>query len=140
VRHAIDHLDRLVAACREPAGDALHGEPDLQPAAHQLRQGLDTARQSLRAGSPPPIDTLEAIALTLAEKRQTHRRSLLERTALGLEQPDAGVRQLNAMRWIERTVYHSWRAVHYLADDPRSTSPAVSEVEDEPEPAVETVP
>jgi hypothetical protein len=73
-------------------------------------------RAWLRDGTAAPASELAAIAVDAEAMRHAHRRELLERTARGLESPDAGLRELDAARWLEALAHHVWRAVHYLED------------------------
>jgi phosphate:Na+ symporter len=118
--HALDHLDRLVAACSELATVDARERPGLRGAREMLVRGLDTAIDWLRLGTDPaPTETLGSLSTALAENRSEHRRALLERIAFQQESAEAAVAELAAMQWIERVGYHLWRAVHHL----RETAP-----------------
>jgi phosphate:Na+ symporter len=113
--HAADHVSRVVALCRDAprTAGASFGQ---QPAARPTRRALELTRAWLRDDMAAPAGELAAIAVDAAAMRQAHRRELLERTARGLESPDAGLRDLDAARWLETLAHHVWRAVHYLED------------------------
>ncbi|HVY62755.1 MAG TPA: Na/Pi symporter [Planctomycetota bacterium] len=128
--HAIDHVDRLVEACAEEgprralARDGLPGR-----AAAALSEELDFALVWLAGGAPgAPVDRAGELSRSIAEMRRAHRPELLARTAAGEIDPDAAERQLEAMRWVDRLAYHTWRAAHHLADpDPARAAVAPHE-------------
>lgn len=114
--HAIDHLDRLIERLRtgtparpvhEEAFDRLRTR-----AAVDLKVVLDWLRS--RDGDPPPFES-EALASEVARLRRTERRRILEATAAGAVDPDTALAQLEAMRWLDSSLYHVWRTVHHLA-------------------------
>ncbi len=119
VLHAIDHLERLRATLVEPADARALRDPDVVRIREQVAEALSRARMELAA--PAPVDTkwLEETAAAVAGARRTHRPELLRRTAAGEMDPDETLERLEAMRHVDRTLYHVWRAAAHLtaADD-----------------------
>jgi hypothetical protein len=66
-----------------------------------------------------------------AEERRAYRAELLRRTAAGLLSPDEAQERLEAMREIDRVLYHAWRAVHHLTAPPDEApfQPSTEEME-----------
>lgn len=115
VLHAVDHLERLLEALRgRPSSSTLAEDDTLREVATVAHDGFDTALNWLEKGDDEPAPSLEELSREIAERRRRHRPVVMARTASGETPPDAGLRTLDAMRWIDRTVYHVWRAIHHL--------------------------
>jgi phosphate:Na+ symporter len=130
--HAIDHLTRLIDACRErdPAGYVARS-----PVFHELAGALgsaagDAAGWLRQPVGPSPADRLAEVSASIATRRRTHRVVLLERAARGGTDPEETLAELEAMRWIDRLAYHTWRTVHHLQEPPPAPS-GISEVHEE---------
>lgn len=52
----------------------------------------------------------------------------------GRIEPDAALKYLDAMRWVDRLAYHTWRTIHHLAIK-RSGEPLAIDNSLQPEPA-----
>jgi phosphate:Na+ symporter len=119
--HAIDHLGRLITACREPHARATGWQGRLEAPLSTLAAELDVAASWLAAvDDAAPTATLEAASRELAAYRRDQRGATLVRTARGELAPDAASRDLEMMRWIDRVGYHAWRAIVHL--DPRAAA------------------
>jgi len=46
--------------------------------------------------------------------RQREREDILKRTASGRIDPDTAMRQIEAIRWLDRVIYRIFRALYYL--------------------------
>jgi phosphate:Na+ symporter len=115
--HAGDHLDRLIEHVRLDASLVLDS-PDLQDAARAVRAALEEGAEVLAAPANGSDASLEEASVRLAETRRRQRETLLVRTAAGEVSPDEASRRLDAMRHLDRVVYHVWRAVHHLTVPP----------------------
>lgn len=114
--HASDHLDRLVEACLErnaflPGNEVLAAAQRLAP---------EIAEAQIWLGQPgwdgdEMVRHLAEASVRQAEERRLHRAWLLAETAAGKVAPDETQAQLEAMRWVDRVGYHTWRALHHLA-------------------------
>lgn len=116
--HAMDHLDRLLEACREtkPA-QWLERDATIAAAAERLSTALASIAPWLGGGKvPAPVGDLATLSRALAETRKTHRLAILEETAAGRADAGDTLARLEALRWLDRLAYHLWRAVHHLAD------------------------
>lgn len=119
VLHAMDHLDRLTSALegRSPIAEL--------EAASQARSMLDESREAVARlrewyadpSQPAPVELIRALSSTIADERRSNRGRVLEETALGGIEPEAALEYLDAVRWLDRVIYHVWRATHHLASE-----------------------
>jgi len=136
VLHATDHMDRLLEALGDrPTPDSLSVDFTLEEAARGAGQGLVPALAWLETGGKAsPAPDLEPLTRWIAEKRRLHRPTVMERTAAGLVPPEISLETLDAMRWVDRAVYHVWRALHHLSTEASANSPTFEKFEDGPAP------
>jgi phosphate:Na+ symporter len=126
--HAMDHLTRLLAHLH-PEGNVqgvLAGER-VRPMAAQGRVILEWGEAGLQGrASEDWLAQLEQAAVTLADQRRQGRLVVLKQTADGQGEPGTALEVLDAMRWLDRGGYHTWRICNYLGGygHPES-SPAV---------------
>lgn len=115
--HAIDHLIRLLTRLNiSSATRQVLAQPPLQDALTQCREVLTLARQGLL--DRVAVDWLAKIerqATSLAKLRRDERLAILRQTAIGKQSPFDALEALDAIRWLERVTYHTWRLCHYLA-------------------------
>jgi phosphate:Na+ symporter len=116
--HAMDHLDRLLEASRETRlAQWAERDAALAAAAEHLSEGLAAIAPWLGGHNvPAPADHLATLSGSLAETRRTHRIIILEDTAAGRADAGDTLARLEVLRWFDRLAYHTWRAVHHLAD------------------------
>ncbi|HSJ63646.1 MAG TPA: Na/Pi symporter [Gemmatimonadaceae bacterium] len=114
VLHAIDHLERLVERLRVlPDAPAIGIE--YRAAAALVPTGLAPAVRWLDdPAAPDPLESTEALSLGIAGRRRRQRADNLRAAAEGELDPDVALRHLDAMRWLDASVYHVWRALHHL--------------------------
>lgn len=115
--HAIDHLMRLYTrlGLNTTTRNVL-AQPPLQGALKQCQETLELARQGLLGrASENWLVQLEHQAQMLAELRRNERLAILRQTAEGNRTPFDALQALDAIRWLERVIYHTWRLSHYLA-------------------------
>ena len=121
--HAIDHLDRLEARChRADRIEALRDEGQLQELSKTVHDALRESIQRLEG------DTEELAASRLLEardavrgERQPYRRRVLARVPDAEHTLDRAILQLDAIRWLHRCTYHTWRIVIHLEEALEST-------------------
>ncbi len=114
--HAIDHLTRLLSRL-EPPDDvlAMLAHPRLQPALAHGRTLLARAAAGLGdTASDRWLDDVTTEAARLAELRRDERPRVLNATSDGSYAPAEALEVLDAMRWLDRVGYHTWRSCHYL--------------------------
>jgi phosphate:Na+ symporter len=123
VLHAVDHLERLASAVQASRPvSALAAEPALGEIAAELAERLsEVARWQDGDFAPARVMELEALSLSMAARRRSERPLVLERATEGGTDPRRALRQLDAIRWLDRIAYHLWRALFHL------TGPAAGE-------------
>jgi phosphate:Na+ symporter len=126
--HAIDHLTRLQAHLH-PEGNVhrvLAGER-VRPMAAQGRVILELGEAGLQGRAPADwLAQEEQAAAALADQRRQERPAVLRQTADGEGEPATALEVLDAMRWLDRGGYHTWRICNYLGGDGKpESSPAL---------------
>jgi phosphate:Na+ symporter len=128
VLHALDHFDRMVEALR--AEDPRHvvlAHPRLQQFASELAKQLTTALRWLRGELPEaPLEEVRRMSRLMAETRRDQRPRVMTETAAGNIDPETALAQLDAMRWLDRLAYHTWRALEHLGSDDGSAEPGAA--------------
>lgn len=119
--HAIEHLSRLQPRLKPPASvRAVLGDWRLDAATKMAGEVLRQGEAGLRGEADDDwLARLEQSAADLAQLRRLERPKILQQTAGGASAPSRALDLLDAMRWLDRLGYHTWRICHYLgADDP----------------------
>ncbi|TVQ30500.1 MAG: Na/Pi cotransporter family protein [Phycisphaeraceae bacterium] len=126
--HAADHLQRLIEAARETKRVRVaRTDPALAEMVKELADGAAEALRWLRAepDAAAPVSEMKSLSERIAEHRKSERAMTLERTGSGAIEPDAAMKLLEAMRWVDRVAYHMWRAAFHLqASPPEEPSPS----------------
>jgi phosphate:Na+ symporter len=141
VLHAIEHLERLVTALQDWGQGIQSGDFTTdQEIALALGITLDAFEEAgywFDAADPeqsPP--DLSYRAARVADLRREHRPAVMARTAGGVDSPEAALHILDAMRIVDRTMYHLWRTMHHLGSGPPAPLPAPVATVTELEPAL----
>jgi phosphate:Na+ symporter len=116
VLHVLDHLESLAEAIRdaEPEFESLVGD-ELGLLLHELRNGVAAVIEWTAVdGLAAPTVRVAALSSSIAEVRRQRRPLVMERTANGELDPDTALARLDALRRVDRMLYHIWRAVHHL--------------------------
>ncbi|MCL4192527.1 MAG: Na/Pi symporter [Thermoguttaceae bacterium] len=114
--HAMDHLTRLQPRLILPASvRRVMGDPRLQAALALTRAILEQSEAGLR-GDPSDdwLTRVQQQASELVKLRRQSRPSILQQTASGVSAPAQALELLDAMRWLDRMGYHTWRISNYL--------------------------
>ncbi|HMP88616.1 MAG TPA: Na/Pi symporter [Kiritimatiellia bacterium] len=122
--HAIDHLSRIQAHLRPPAGyPGVIGQNPLVHAGNQTLELLALAENGLHGGAEDNwVQHVGSSAASMAELRRQNRPIVLQETAGGKASPSDAMALLDAMRWLDRLCYHAWRISHYLGEEPTRDS------------------
>lgn len=118
--HAIDHLSRLLGRIEPPESVRRVLAREELRAGRELCQALLTQAEAGLGPQPSP-QWLQAVTLqsaALADLRKRQRPQLLGATSEGSATPDETLDLLDAMRWLDRIGYHTWRLCHYLETPP----------------------
>jgi phosphate:Na+ symporter len=124
LHHAMDHIDRLAERLVNHTPES----PPADPAFDELREEAMSLLTAVRGwlqhgeatGRPavPPANLdgqCAQLSARIAERRRTGRAATLARTAAGQLDPVPANTSLAAMRWLDSSIYHVWRAVHHIA-------------------------
>jgi phosphate:Na+ symporter len=125
--HAIDHLIRLrKRLAPSPAIRHMINAPPLAAAEARLCSLLEESAAGLRGGAAADwLARVELKAAELAEFRRKEREAILESTAGAATPPARALELLDAIRWLDRIGYHTWRLCHYLGrEDASDSAPA----------------
>ena len=116
--HAIDHLDRLSEAVRESQhARVLDRSQELRMLAENMLDELAATRGWLHDPSTEsPLQDVETMSTEIVRQRRDERPRILQRAAAGAISPEEATRQLEAMRWIDRLAYHTWRSLAHLQE------------------------
>lgn len=116
VIHAMEHLTRLVEACREfeNVRTTAHSEFLRQLTLSQLGQFDEIMEWLHGERKSAPLQNIEKISTMFAGIRRQKRTDMISDIAVGGITPDEGFKHLEAMRWIDRIAYHIWRGVFHL--------------------------
>lgn len=116
VLHATDHVERLIETLEDLSDRGWRtAEPELDAATRDAVAGLAPSLAWMASGAGDEGPDLEPLSTSIAARRRSYRTDVMARTASGELQPQDGLRALDTMRWIDRIVYHVWRATHHLA-------------------------
>jgi phosphate:Na+ symporter len=117
--HAIDHLTRLQAHLDPPESlRRVLDHPRLRPALKMARVILEQGEAGMRGTAPADcLKQVQGKAAELVEFRRGQRPLILQQTAGGESAPALALELLDAMRWLDRLGYHTWRITNYLGGD-----------------------
>ena len=116
--HAIDHIQAVIAACRETSTKLNGPVPEADAIATDLDTSLRAAIEWLGSSSgEAPEASLRATATLVAERRGVARARVLEQTARGEIDPSAASSRLELLLRMERLAYSAWRAMLHLGKD-----------------------
>jgi phosphate:Na+ symporter len=120
--HTIDHLTRLRSRANpSSAVRRMVANPRLRPAATHAHELLTLAASGIRGDAIPGwLTVVEEHATALVELRRSERVSVLRQVGGGTWAPRDALQATDAMRWLERVGFHTWRACHYLSGETNS--------------------
>lgn len=114
--HAIDHILRLMSRMEptERVRESLLAAR-IHKALVETQELLETATVGLKGKAQSDwIAVLEKRALELADVRSKERPLVLKDVSLPGASPARALELLDALRWLDRVAYHSWRTCVYL--------------------------
>lgn len=115
ILHALDHLSRLVRVLKEQQVEAICQQEQLmkkwQKTLIQINESFDSEEKLLEMEKE-----LTKTAHKISEERKARRRRYYERTAVRETQIDVAMNKVQALLWIDRLVYHYWRAFARLVE------------------------
>jgi phosphate:Na+ symporter len=127
--HAVDHMERLVDALDEGGPHPLPDSPQTSTVLTTVRETLTRATARLEEDDPLHRDALARLSARVANYRRTERVATLERAASQRPEAGATVATLESLRWLDRVVYHVWRAAHHLGGPDARPEPGAETAE-----------
>jgi len=125
--HAMDHLTRLQSRLTPPASvQRVLADPRLQAAVTLTQAILEQGEAGLRGATDDWLTRVQQQASELAELRRQERPLILQQTASGVSAPAKALELLDAMRWLDRVGYHTWRISIYLGRDDKPEPPSAA--------------
>ena len=116
--HAIDHLARIHLHLTPPPGvRRVLKHPRLEQARQMTREILQQGQAGLRGQATDHWqERVEQLASELSDLRRKERPLILQHTAANEADPSQALELLDAMRWLNRLGYHTWRICNYLGE------------------------
>lgn len=121
ILHVLDHISRLIRVLREQqkVEGVFHHEKLMKwwhKTLEQINQSFDSEEKLLEMEQE-----LEKTAHKIAEERRVRRRKYYERTAVRETKLEVAMSNVQALLWIDRLVYHYWRAFARLVEFKKGT-------------------
>jgi phosphate:Na+ symporter len=132
--HALDHLARLHLKLHPPPGvRRMLAHPRLKNAVGSSRRMLALGQAGMRGRATADwLGHVGQDAAGLTTLYHQERPAVLRETAAGTWSPNAALEVLDAMRYLERVGYHTWRICHYLIANRAPEVPLVPDEDGEP--------
>jgi len=137
--HALDHLLRLLDHAPPPGNVAASlDDPLLNVQRTRTQELLELASVGMRDEPQPGwLEAVESRAQELADLRKQERPRVIETMAAAGMEPASTLAVLDAMRWINKIGYHTWRISHHLGTAPESQKQPAHPIAAQPEPRSE---
>jgi phosphate:Na+ symporter len=114
---ALDHLGRLADALEDKESlRRLHAIDEFDTLRDAVGVGLEVASEWAASDHSGPPPHLEPLSQRVAAERKRHRAERIADAAHGQITPSHAELELEAMRCLDRVVYHAWRAFHHLVE------------------------
>ena len=116
VMHALDHVDQLIIACWEfEKLSTMHNDMHLNHLAVTLSENVGPVLIMLEGlKKKESVDEMEKTSQYMKELREKQREEIMVRTASGELDADTAMKQIEAIRWLDRVTYRIFRALFYL--------------------------
>lgn len=116
VMHALDHVDQLNIACWEfEKLTAMHNDRRLNHLALILSENVGPILVMLEGlKKKESFDEMEKTSQYMKELREKQREEIMNQTAAGTIDADTAMRQIEAIRWLDRVTYRIFRALYHL--------------------------
>jgi phosphate:Na+ symporter len=116
IMHAVDHVDQLIIASWEfEKLSAMRNDRRLNHLALTLSENVEPVLIRLEGlKRKESVQKMEGTSLYMKKLREKQREEILARTASGDIDPDTAMKQIEAIRWLDRVTYRVFRALYYL--------------------------
>ncbi|MBX3368376.1 MAG: Na/Pi cotransporter family protein [Phycisphaeraceae bacterium] len=120
VMHAIDHLGRWIETLREMprgSGDGYAGD-ELRQLRAEAGVRMGEIQRWGMGEQGIDVEAIGRLSKGIANARTRTRAAILERTATGLASPTQASAWIEELKWLDRLMYHAWRATAHLQPVP----------------------
>jgi phosphate:Na+ symporter len=116
IMHAIDHVDQLIIASREfEKLSAMQNVQQINHLALTLAENVEPVLIRLEGlRQKESIQEMEDTSNYMKQLRERQREEILAKTASGIIDADTAMREIEAIRWLDRVTYRIFRALYYL--------------------------
>lgn len=116
VMHAIDHLGRWIETLEAApdGGRSVYEGEELRSLRAEARVRIGEIERWGRADTEIDVKGIETLSRAIARARTRAREAILERTATGLASPTQASAWIEELKWLDRLMYHAWRATAHL--------------------------
>ena len=116
ILHAVDHVDQLIIASWEfEKLSTMRNDRRLNHLALSLSENVEPVLIRLEGlKRRESVQKMEATAHYMKVLREKQREEILARTASGDIDTDIAMKQIEAIRWLDRVTYRIFRALYYL--------------------------
>lgn len=123
--HAVEHLHRLIGACREESNlESLIENEELDSIARLLINNAESIHAWLSGtGTADMKSRAEKTSRAIAEIRKSKRKEILEKTSSGQFDTEEAFQLIEKVRMLDRIAFHVWRAILHLEDINTPVSP-----------------
>ncbi len=114
--HALDHVERLLDRCEElDRAQVARSVAELATPCAELRDSVHRARTALADREIESATALpRSVWRDIDELGETYRRGVMKQVGEGALTFEQGIDRLEALRWLRRVAYHTWRIVHHV--------------------------
>ncbi len=133
--HVLDHLARLIRRCRMTERFRhVRSDQELREIGNRLSTAIAADGETSEAMTLLNTN-LEQLWTRIDERIEPFRRETIQRTIRGGTTTDQTLASLDAIRWLRRVCYHTWRIAYHLDPTIRSEQSQEQElaIEGEPE-------
>ncbi len=116
IMHAVDHVDQLIIASREfEKLSAMQNDQQINHLALILAENVEPVLVRLEGlKQKESIQEMEDTSNFMKGLRERQREEILSKTAAGQLDADTAMREIEAIRWLDRVTYRIFRALYYL--------------------------
>ena len=122
--HVLDHAERLAERCLDLQRAQVTRESEiLSSERERLREALDVLLSTIEEDGPRvtgAADGIEGLARELESDYRGRRKEIVSSSMTGMIDPEKTDDLLDALRWIRRCSWHSWRIFSYLQEEKNS--------------------
>jgi phosphate:Na+ symporter len=116
IMHAVDHVDQLIIASREfEKLSAMQNDRQINHLALTLAENVGPVLVRLEGlKQKESVQEMEDTSNFMKDLREKQREEILSKTAAGMMDVDTAMREIEAIRWLDRVTYRIFRALYYL--------------------------